>query len=258
MYNNVDIRDLQRAASFIMIKKRLKSTGIASIIFGAIAIYIGTITDSEMARLAISAIGVFLVAEGIWVISNPSPAGILMDCVGFAAVGLWNLAAMLTGSLNTLWVILGVMQLKWAFDRYKEYKIFSKLAAQKPTPESIAQMDAMVKDILSRNVEISSDLIEMRLKGIVWRILLIDRAAIFVAANGRGVFVQNREDVALTLQPGTEGARIVTVSGDVTSDLPAQMPGEHYSRYLAWKGVPDQLVSQGMPQAVESKPELPY
>lgn len=256
MYNNVDILDLQRAASFIMIKRRLKSTGIASIIFGIIAIYIGTITDSEASRLAISAIGVFLIAEGIWVITNPSPAGILMDCFGFAAVGLWNIATLITASVNALWVILGVWQIKWAFDRYKEYKIFSKLAAQKPTAESIAQMDAMVKDILGRDVASSGDVVEIKLKGIVWRVLLIERAAIFVAGDGRGVFVQNREDVTLTLQPGAEGAQIVTVSGDMTSDLPAQMPAEHFKRYLAWKGVQGRMTADDVPPAGEVKPPV--
>jgi hypothetical protein len=249
MYNNVDILDLQRAASFIMIKKRLKSTGISSIIFGIIAFYFGTITDSQTAKLAISAIGIFLVAEGIWVISSPSPAGILMDCFGIAAVGLWNIAALLTGGMSIMWVLLGVWQIKWAFDRYKEYKVFSKMASQKPTTESMAQMDAMVKDILSRDVAASSDIAEIKLKNVVWRMLFIERAAIFVAANGRGIFVQNREDVTLTLQPGVENAKIVIVTGDITSNLPAQMPADHYSRYLAWKGISDYSSFQSSPQA---------
>lgn len=130
------------------------------------------------------------------------------------------------------------------------------MAAQKPTQESMLLMDSMVKDILARDVASSGDIIEMKLKGIVWRILFIERAAIFVAADGRGVFVQNREDITLTLQPGAEGAQIVTVSGDVTSNLPAQMPAEHYNRYLAWKSAAGQTFVQDKPQAEDVK--LPY
>lgn len=240
MDQTADIRDLMRAANYIMIRKRLRSAGIGSIIFGLIAIYIGAITNSDIARLAITVIGIFLVAEGAWVLTSPSPAGILADSIGFAAVGLWNIAAILAANLSVLWAILGAIQIKWALDRYREYRVFSKLAAEKPTPESMALMESMVKDIIARDVAASPDIMEIRLKGVVWRALLLDRAVVFVAANGRGVFVQNREDVSLTLHPGAENAQVVTVSGDVTSQLPAEMPAEHYRRYLTWKGVPDQ------------------
>lgn len=248
MYDNVDIRDLQRATGFIMIKKRLKTMGISSILFGLFAIYIGNTNDSITARVAISSIGIYLIIEGLWAVMNPSPIGILMDCLGFIAVGLWYSVASLTGSMPTFILILGLLQIKWSFDRYKEYKIFSKMAAEKPTPESMILMESAVKDILARDVNSSNDIIEMRLKGVVWRVLLIERAAIFVAASGRGVFVQNREDVSLTLQPGAENAKIVTVIGDVTSDLPAEMPADHYRRYLVWKGISDQSAFQSAPR----------
>ncbi|MHB1000132.1 MAG: hypothetical protein ACYC27_12880 [Armatimonadota bacterium] len=237
MDSTVDIRDLQRAASFIMIRKRLKFVGIGSIIFGILAIGIGLSTPSSLSSISILIIGTFLLAEGIWVITSPSPAGIMADSLAFLALGIWNIAAVLTGSVSTsFWLILGAFQLKWAYDRYKEYKIFSRIASEKPSPESMQMMEDMVKDIVSRNIDTSDDIIVMKLKGIPWKALLLDRAAVFVAANGRGVFIQNKEDMDLARTQGSDPKGIL-ISGNVTSNLPAVMTPEHFKRYMAWKGI---------------------
>lgn len=234
MDSKFDLIDLQRAANYLMVQNKLKPSGISGIVFGAIALLgawgVNTIQDQILAI-----VGLFLIFEGIWVLAWPSVNGILLNSIGIAVVGIYNIVISFLPGQQSAWPIFGLFQLHWSYSRYKEYKMFRSMTVFPPSSEAYRFMKSLVKDIETRETETSGNMISFLFTGVVYKAILMDRSAVLVSSDGKVILVWNRQDVDLArVQDSSEGPN-VKVSGSVIHDLVAVMPDVYYNRYEAWK-----------------------
>lgn len=238
MDNNVNSYEMQKAANYISVQDRLVRVGTIGIMFGAAAICIGFFTNIPTAKLIILAIGILLLAEGILILTMPSPDQVLITSSSFAAFFLWIIIVHAIHSHHLWWFITGVYLLSVAIKTFEIYGKYMNISAQEPTPESIKSMRLIIKNIAARDETAFEDIIEMKYKDYNWKILLGKHTAVFIRGIRGRAFIRNREDVVFVLQPDKNDSQFVSLSIEMTEDQPAKMSKEHYERYLVWKGIP--------------------
>jgi hypothetical protein len=121
---------LQGASNYTLLRQTLRPAGIGSIVFGLIAMAIGFASMEENPINALlGIIGIFLLVEGIWIVTAPSPAGILVDGIALLVVGLWNVIVTMSasGGGHPIFFLLGVWQIVGGFKSFGRYGHFSKL-----------------------------------------------------------------------------------------------------------------------------------
>lgn len=233
MDSQFDLRDLQRSANRIMVRNKLKPSGISAIVFGLLALS-GAWGATSTRDIALGLIGLFLVFEGIWLLLWPSAYGVLLNGIGIAAVGVFNISGFLIPGSRSSWPILGLLQLRWAYDRFREYKLFRAITAQDPSPEADRFMEALVKDVDSREVESCADTIGLKYKGVDYKAILMERSAVLVSTGCRVILVWNRRDLDMVRGENTADGSI-QVSGGSLGDSTATMSQMSFARYAAWK-----------------------
>ncbi len=71
-----NIEEFQKVADYRLVRKGFKGAAIGSIIFGLIAMGTGFGSAEESSlNVILGLIGIFLLAEGIWLIRTPNPKG---------------------------------------------------------------------------------------------------------------------------------------------------------------------------------------
>ena len=232
--------DLQKAANYVMLRNRLRPSGISAIIFGLLAILLGgpgAATSTPDLILAI--LGLFLFIRGIWALAAPSPMGMLMTAIGIGAVGLWNISLILekkSGGAPVFWVVLGILQLRWAFQYYKQYQAFTALRPESPDLQSMGQIGGLLKEINFVNGAAAADIIEWRMNGAAWKGKLMDEGGLFMMNKGRAVLAVARENVDFTMGQVTEPGKPASVSvrlGTITA-TGTMLPG-YAQRFETWK-----------------------
>lgn len=98
-------------------------------------------------------------------------------------------------------------------------------------------MDSIIKDMETRDLSTSDDILELSYEKRKWRVLLGDRMAIFLATRISEIYVQDRNLDLFTLKSRNGIAETVTITSPATKDRLLEMPEEHYEHYLAWKGI---------------------
>ena len=163
--------ELQRASNFRIIKKSLRTGGIGSILFGVIAMAVGfgSMNDNPVNAI-LGFIGVLLFIEGIWLVSDPKPVGMIVDGIALMILGIWNiiitLANTASGGGSGIFAVLGVWQIIWGIQSFGRYSHFSKLPMHKPTDSLNKQMNTLINEISKSKTKDRTDLIEFRAKGL--------------------------------------------------------------------------------------------
>jgi len=146
-----DIEELQKVSDYRLLRKSLKGAAIGSIIFGVIAIGMGLAFMSEdPINVVLVFIGVFLLVEGIWLIRSPSPRGMIVDGIALCILGIWNIFIAIAGELRGF-VVLGFFQIIWGVQSFRRYRRFSGISSQKPSKESLRQVDDVAKSVTKAN-----------------------------------------------------------------------------------------------------------
>jgi len=115
-------------------------------------------------------IGLFLLVEGIWIVSAPTSTGMIVDGIALLILGAWNIfitianSAAGSGGGPHFFAILGVWQIIWGFQSFGRYKRFSVMPMKKPSEEILRQIDGLVKTITKAKVKEQPDLVEFQTK----------------------------------------------------------------------------------------------
>jgi hypothetical protein len=119
-------------------RSQLRTIGTWSIIWGVLALGGGALTlkDGPLGGAAIL-LGLFLLGTGAWVLAAPSPLGFIGNGIGLILVGLANIAYSLLRMRaghpgESVWIILGGLQLWWGVGAFQRYAIFSKALGPRP------------------------------------------------------------------------------------------------------------------------------
>jgi hypothetical protein len=125
----------QSSDEFAELKKQLKGAGIGSVIFGLVAVGLGAAFHQESAvNVVLAVIGVLLFAEGVWILVDPRPVGLVVDGIALWVIGIWNIVItihnMSYGGHGTVFGVLGVFQIIWGVNSIRRYGKFARTLAQ--------------------------------------------------------------------------------------------------------------------------------
>lgn len=235
-YRYAELSDLQEASARYMQKEGLRRRGYGVIVFGVLALFIGFDRPNNIFSLGLILIGVFLIIEGIWGILKPSPSAILVHSIALGLVGVWNILIVLLFINSMLILLLGVIQLKWAYNYYKEYHYSDSLVTDISQNEYIQTANEMINDINSMDIQVSNDLIELKHQSTIIRILMMPYIAILLINKTEEVAALSKSDFQLTMIPDENNPNIAIVASPIFKNR-FTIEMEYYNRYLFWKGI---------------------
>ena len=150
--------------------KRIKSGAVGSLIFGAIAVFMGlgdfaaTEIIVKFFSLLLMLLGIFLLVEGLIALIKPSPEAYILEGVAFILVGLWNVfigvLSLIVGEAQAFFIILGVWQVVLGIKTFKEAKQFQNAINELPDKTLLQLIDDLVKELLASKPKQSEEYVE--------------------------------------------------------------------------------------------------
>lgn len=207
---------LRKAEAWRQLSGRLWTGGIASIVFGCLAFVEGVrALDTVCMAVGFWIIGAAAIAEGVWVMASPRPAGLLAEAVLFLFLALLNGFAFFVSVADPplkpdiLAAGFGALQFALAIWYVTLYRKFSWLGADRP-PIAVKKWIASVSGAISKaDFRDSPYLITLRHGGKRYKAaLLLDSAVVVETRQGRlgrrkasdPVYFAGREEVAFADQ----------------------------------------------------------
>lgn len=234
--------ELQRAADFRTVRKTLKPAAIGSIVFGVIAIGLGiaSLKDSPVNAVLVL-LGLGLLGEGIWILVQPTPVGMIIDGIALCLLGLWNLFVTILNASSGgkgpgAFGILGVFQIIMGIQSFRRYRRFAGAAGGTASAEVIKRVDELVAGVEASSEKASPDIIEFTAKGVAWKGRLAGDLAVLVAQGEQDVVLARKSEFLITPQeaPGSGKTFKAAFQFGPHNDSGAISP-ESYQRYERWK-----------------------
>ncbi len=239
--------DLQKAADYFLLHKNLNVAGKWCIFWG-ILLLVAVATDfqSNVVHYILLALGAVLVAHGLWVIISPSVTGIIIEGILILFIGLWNvmfslgfLTAGEGGVVDYFFLILGVMQIGFAFHPMGIGKRLLGKNLQKPPVDVMKWFDTTVRVAMSQDPASVWNLIEFTTKKrdakVKWRAMLFDDMALFVEKIKSDIIVADREKVKFKLKGEINQNNLNVFLFVGKRSLLLKITKKYYSRLDAWK-----------------------
>lgn len=237
--------ELQKVSNFITVRRILNRAGIGSIIFGVIAIIMGIgLYDGNPLNEILGLIGLFLVVEGIWIITVPKSIGLVVDGFALFVVGTWNILitiANASGGIGShFFAYLGIWQIAWGIQSIIRYKRFSTIPIDKPSDESVKHLNNLVNTIRSAKPEEEPDIVEFEAKNFpnerMWKGKLAQGWAVFIARGGSDVVFTAKKDVEFVKTGKALLGKTLKASFKLgTWKMQGSISPELFDRFQAWK-----------------------
>jgi hypothetical protein len=260
------IEELQRAADDRMISKgvrqKLRMAGLGGAIMGAGLLAAAIIAPAvvfhhlrvDVMGAVAALIGGFLMVAAVWVLASPTPRIAILAGFAWLTVAAWGIyfaiqnvltvhdlaahynAGNVAGDFATAWIpgaVLVWFGIHWGIESFVCYVRLRHMPAQKPSPDLIAKIDQIVKEIKKSKPKIDPDAIEF---GLSWKGNLAPDLATFVDGTGQEVIFAKPGDVSFiqrTRMIPQKGAMGDLEVGSRT--LRIGISEESFQRYVAWK-----------------------
>ncbi|MCJ7655985.1 MAG: hypothetical protein MUO97_11955, partial [Dehalococcoidia bacterium] len=165
---------LQGTADYNSLRGELVAAGIASLVFGLIALATALVPAIWGSFFSVMwfIFGAFLLGEGIWLITGmPRPVGLIAHGLVIVIFSIWNIvgAGLLVLILDPgiprnkitfqAIFILGIFQLVWGVLIIPRYSRFYKIKIQKPSKENQRWFDQAAASISAAKPEDSKDIV---------------------------------------------------------------------------------------------------
>jgi hypothetical protein len=249
---NIDA--LQSTADYNSLRRELVSAGIASIIFGLIAIATAPVPEIWGSFFSVLwfTFGVFSLGEGIWLITGmPIPVVLIAHALLIIIVGIWNIVGAGLVILILDWAnqinkiafqaifIFGIFQLIWGVLTIPRYGRFSNISIKKPPKENQRWFDQTVRDISSAKPETSKDIVVFTPShpyARKWKGKLQGKLAIFVQGEGDDMFIADREHVNIAELGNVTPRKSVRATLQIRNrKIEGKFPFQSFERYETWK-----------------------
>lgn len=235
--------ELQDASSYRIVHKTLKYRGIGSIIFGIIALAVGFggMQENPINGILVL-IGLFLLIEGVWVVSSPKPAGMIVDGIAMLTVGIWNILVTIANIANDggfqFFIVIGVWQIIWGCQSFQRYKRFSKMPVNKPSKETLKQIDDLMNTIIKVKAKEQDNIIEFKTNRPqqLWKGKLSQNTAIFVERTGQDIMFAAKHEVDFIKEGKSLLGKALKASFGVRErKLTGTIMPEYFERFEMWK-----------------------
>ena len=245
---NAEFEELQRVANYRLVRKSLRPGGIGSIIFGLIAIGIGTSgMEANPINGILALIGVFLTIEGIWLVSAPAPVGMIVDGCALLILGIWNIsitfmnASSGTGSPGAFGII-GVWQIIWGFQSFGRYARFANMPQSKPSAETLQRIDQIVDEMKKATLASDPRLLEFTGKSFssqqAWRGRLGEASGVFIADGGQDLVFAQKQAVSISSDGKVWIGKSLKATFSIGErNFSGTISPEAFQRYEEWKHV---------------------
>jgi len=234
---------LQEVADYRTVRKTLRASSIGSLIFGTLALAGGLMPPADP---VLAAVGLLLLGTGIWNLTAPRPAGILIDGAALVVVGLYNVistfAAAAQGHAGAgagFFAKVGVFQIIWGVMSFWRFLRFRDAFRSVPSDVELRQLEGLAEVLRRGKVKESLDLIEFTTSGLSarrWKARLEPAMVVMATDGGREVLVADRatfdiEDRGKVLIGSARKAAFVVRGRRLTGVIPE----ESMARFQQWK-----------------------
>jgi len=242
---------LQQASFYYRMRRFLRSTAWVNLFWGGLTLWVGLVSPRPTFLSTVQAIlGALIIIQSFLAIVRPRVSGLLVLTILLLLVGFWNIVINIVFNfvsvylwINILWLIIGIVQVRWAYRTYSLYRVFSAQPTLKPTAELAKKYDHIWESLAHPSPTLSPELIMMQLVGnrYWWNGLLLTDRAILAHKRQHVLMVVAKPD--LIVIPDNPKA----VQRDQLSMF-AQIGAESwmgkiypasFQQYLQWKGITD-------------------
>jgi hypothetical protein len=268
-----DCRELERLAAYHKARKAIHGAGRGSIVIGLLFLALAVVPfvvslpmgrglvvpDYRLILRVMAALGLILLAEGVWYSIRPAPLIDLVSGLALLALGVASLTfsdhPLLAGRGPTWMVLLvGSFCLIDAVLRFVSYRFARALRKSKYSEDDLARLDELLRYVTGTKLKDATDIITFGVGVRDWRVLLGPKAALFVDMLSKRVVAARKDEVTFeqtgpplmvvgTL-PATFRVREQTWKGTIA---PAG-----FAKYLAWK-----LEETSAAPETKAAPEVP-
>ncbi len=251
-----DCRELERLAAYHKARKAVHGMGRGGILFGlgflalsvtsflfSLAMGRGLVVPHyRLIEPGLAALGLILLAEGLWYAVRPTPLIELVGGLAVLALGLTSLSlgarAWLAGQTPD-WPVamLGPLCLFFAVLRFVGYWLARALRHSKYSEADLARLDELLRYVTGTKLKDATDIITFGVGVRDWRVLLGPGAALFVDMLSKRVVAARKDEVTFEqtgpplmfgdLLPATFRVREQTWKGTIAPT--------GFAKYLAWK-----------------------
>jgi hypothetical protein len=233
MDSNVDIKNLQIAASFITMRRYLRFKGISGIIIGLLLVIIFGVFQPHHGKYTAIVLGILMLVVGIVSIARPSPVIILME--GIIWIGLGAMIVIIGRDImpKIVYASLTILLFTTAVERYRSFR---EKVPRRPTPEAMTIMDSAIRAIEVRKAPTSNNILEMNWGTMKWHIYLNEQISVLFDPSRSPISVLDRDKDLLAPRSRTGNTQMVAVTNVANKDLFLHISDEYYELYQAWKG----------------------
>jgi hypothetical protein len=250
-----DCRELGRLAAYLKARKAFHGAGRGSIVFGLLALALSVtpllfslpmgrglvVPDYRLILRPMAALGLMLLAEGVWYTIRPVPlidlvSGLAQLALGLACLSFSDHPLLAGRGPSWLVLLLGLFCLIDAILRFISYWFARALRKIKYSEADLARLDELLRYVTKTKLKDATDIITLGVGVRDWRVLLGPVAALFVDMLSKRVVAARKEEVTFEqtrpvllggLFPATFRVRDQTWKGTIA---PAG-----FAKYLAWK-----------------------
>ena len=234
-----DFSALQNAYYYRWLQLVLRSLGWLNLILGGLTLWLG-LSGIELGilKVAQTLFGVLIISVSLWGLIAPSRQVLFGYSIMFAVAGAWNIFlgfryGIFTSSL--LIALLGLLQLRWAYQYYVKYYPHIPLNVAKPSKETIKLYDAIWQEFALTRHASSEHLVEFIFNRQRWRGFLFGKYFALANPKQKLIIFAQRSEIDFTTKNAEVGSKLKGMFTFNQLTNKASMQRDFFERYLEWK-----------------------
>lgn len=237
------LQKLKTASLYLSMQKGLRTAAWSSLGWGAFTLLIGFLVQpTSLLDYLWIALGLVLVAEGIWLLRSPVPKALLAEAGVLLLLGLWNTVGMYfeyqAGAkpiAGGRLIFIGILQLINAYTTYRSYPVYRTAYDTRDTL-AVAELQQMTDPIWKAKTAEATDMIEFTVDNDKCKLKFFPDCAAMVSHKGRTFSVFGRDELAMDRVGETmlgKKAKIQAQLGPASKKF--DLKPEYFDRYQLWK-----------------------
>jgi hypothetical protein len=177
----------------------LRTDGWFNLFLGGITLWLGLSGpwQTSFPRLIQAVLGLLIVGQSLWAIVTPSTPAILRFAIVLLAAGVWNILLAIVGRLaGGLFLVglLGIAQLWWAIQAYRQYQRYTQMALPDPPEDEVRFYNEIWHAITKGALKQDTAVINLWVRLDKWRGLLLEDKVVFALLRQKLLIIQLKDE----------------------------------------------------------------